>query len=57
MEVETEPNVHKQYEEYVKRVEWKQLDDMFAEVEAAKNVDMIREAFNKTKKIFLWNFP
>ena len=41
MEVEIEPNVHEQYEEYVKQVEWKQQDYISSEVEAEKNVDMI----------------
>ena len=41
MEVETEPDVYEQYEEYVKQVEVKQSDDIFAEVEDEKNVDVI----------------
>ena len=41
MEVETEPNVYDQYEEYVKQVEVKPLDDTSAEVEAEKNTDVI----------------
>ena len=41
MEVETEPNVFKQYEEYVKQVEGKQLDDISAEVDDENNVDVI----------------
>ena len=41
MEVETEPNVYEQYEEYVKQVEVKQSDDISAEVEDEKNVDVI----------------
>ena len=38
MEVETEPDVYEQYEEYVKQVEVKQSDDIFAEVEDETNV-------------------
>ena len=41
MEVETEPNVYEQYEEYAKQVEVKQSDDISAEVEDEKNVDVI----------------
>ena len=41
MEVETEPNVYEQYEEYVKQVEVKQSDDISAEVDDEKNVDVI----------------
>ena len=41
MEVETEPNVYDQYEEYVKQVEVKQSDDISAEVDDEKNVDVI----------------
>jgi hypothetical protein len=44
MEVETEPNVYEQYgeyEEYVKQVEVKQLDDISAEVDNEKNVDVL----------------
>ena len=41
MEVETESNVHKQYKEYVKQVEWKQSDDIFAEVDDKENVKVI----------------
>ena len=41
MEVETEPNVKEQDEEYVKQVEVKQVDDISAEVEDEKNVDVI----------------
>jgi hypothetical protein len=41
MEVETEPNVYEQYEEYVTQVEVKQSDDISAEVEDEKNVDVI----------------
>ena len=40
MEVETEPNVYDQYEEYVK-VEVKQSDDISAEVDEEKNVYVI----------------
>jgi hypothetical protein len=40
MKVETEPDVYEQYEEYVKQVEVKQLDDIFAEVED-ENVNVI----------------
>jgi hypothetical protein len=32
MEVETEPNVYYQYEEYVKQVDMKRSDDISAEV-------------------------
>ena len=39
MEVETEPNVYKQYGEYVRQVDIKRPDDISAEVE--KNVDII----------------
>ena len=41
MEVETEPYVHEQCEEYVKQVEYKQSDDIFAEVDNEKNADLI----------------
>ena len=41
MEVETEPNVYKQYWEYVKQVDIKRADDISAEVEDEKNVDII----------------
>ena len=41
MEVETEPNVYEQNEEYVTQVEVKQSDDISAEVEDEKNVDVI----------------
>ena len=41
MKVETEPNVYEQYEEYAKQVEVKQSDDISAEVEDEKNVDVI----------------
>ena len=34
-------NVHEQYEEYIKEVDWKQSADLFAEVEDEKNVDEI----------------
>jgi hypothetical protein len=40
MEVEAEPIVHEQYEEYVKQVKYKKLDYIYAEVEAEKNVDI-----------------
>ena len=40
MEVETEPNLYKQYEEYVKQVEVKQSEEISAEVK--KNVNVIR---------------
>jgi hypothetical protein len=42
MEVETEPNVYQQYEEDVKQEEVKHSDDISAEVDDAKNVDVIR---------------
>ena len=41
MEVETEHNVYEQYEEYVKQVEVKQSDDITAEVDDEKNVEVI----------------
>jgi hypothetical protein len=41
MEVETEPNVYDQYEEYVKQVDVKQSDDISAEVEDKMNIDVI----------------
>ena len=41
MEVETEPNVYDQYEEYVKQVEVKQSDDISAKVDDEKNIDVI----------------
>jgi hypothetical protein len=41
MEVETEPNVYEQYEEYVKQVEVKQSNDISAEVDDEKNVYVI----------------
>jgi hypothetical protein len=41
MEVETEANVYEHYEEYVKQVEVKQTDDIYAEVDDEKNVDVI----------------
>jgi hypothetical protein len=41
MEVEAEPNVYEQYEEYVKQVEVKQSDDISAEVDDEKNADVI----------------
>ena len=41
MEDETEPNVYDQYEEYVKQVEVKQSNDISAEVDDEKNVDVI----------------
>ena len=41
MEVETEPNVYEQYEEYVTHVELQHSDDISAEVEDEKNVDVI----------------
>ena len=41
MEVETEPNVYDQYEEYVKQAEVKQSDDISAEVDDENNVDVI----------------
>ena len=39
--VETEPNVYDQYKEYVKQEEVKQSDDISAEVDDEKNVDVI----------------
>ena len=41
MEVDTDPNVYDQYEEYVKQVEVKQSDDISAEVDDEKNIDVI----------------
>ena len=41
MEVETEPNVYEQYDKNVKQAEVKQLDDISAEDEDEKNVDVI----------------
>ena len=41
MEDETEPNGYDQYEEYVKQVEVKQSNDISAEVDDEKNVDVI----------------
>ena len=41
IEVETEPIVYEQNEEYVKQVEMKQSEDISAEVEDEKNVDVI----------------
>ena len=41
MEDETEPNVYDQYEEYVKQVEVKQSNDISAEVDDEKNIDVI----------------
>ena len=41
MEVETEPNIYEQYEEYVRQVAVKQSDDISAEVEDEKNVNVI----------------
>ena len=40
MEVETEPNVYDRYKEYVKQEEVKQSDDISAEVDDEKNVDV-----------------
>ena len=51
MEVETEPNVYEQYEEYVKQVEVKQSDDISAEVDDEKNVDII----SKFKIMFIFH--
>ena len=41
MEVQTEHNVDGQYDEYVKHVKVKQMDDISAEVEDEKNIDVI----------------
>ena len=41
MEIEIEPNVYEQYEEYVKQVEVKQSDDTSAEVDDENNVGVI----------------
>ena len=41
IEVQTEPNFDGQYDEYFKRVKVKQIDDISAEVEDEKNVDVI----------------
>jgi hypothetical protein len=45
MEDETEPNVYDQYEMYVKQVEVKQSNDISAEVDDEKNVDVYRLVF------------
>ena len=41
MEVETEANVYEPFDEYVKQVEVKPLDDTSAEVEKEMNVDVV----------------
>ena len=41
MELETEANVYEPFDEYVKQVEMKPLDDTSAEVENEMNVDVI----------------
>ena len=41
MEVETEANVYEPFDEYVKQVEMKLLDDTSAKVENEMNVDVI----------------
>ena len=41
MELETEANVYEPFDEYVKQVEMKLLDDTSAEVENEMNVDVI----------------
>jgi hypothetical protein len=41
MEVETEAHVYEPFDEYVKQVEMKTLDDTSAEVENEMNVDVI----------------
>jgi hypothetical protein len=41
IEVETEANVYEPFDEYVKQVEMKLLDDTSAEVENEMNVDVI----------------
>jgi hypothetical protein len=41
MEVVTEPNVYKPYNEYVKHIEVEQLNDIYAEVKDEMNVDVI----------------
>ena len=41
MEVETIANVYEPFDEYVKQVEMKPLDDTSAEVEKEMNVDVI----------------
>ena len=41
MEVETEGNIYEPFDEYVKQVEMKLLDDKSAEVENEMNVDII----------------
>jgi hypothetical protein len=46
MEVDAEPNVYEQYEEYVKQVEVKESDDISAEVDDVKNVDVISRLLN-----------
>jgi hypothetical protein len=45
MEVETAPNVYYQYEEHVKQVEVKRSDDISAEVDDEKNIDVISRLF------------
>ena len=45
MEDETEPNVYDQYEENVKQVKVKQSNDISAEVDDEKNVDVISRLF------------
>jgi hypothetical protein len=41
MEVETKANVYESFDEYVKQVEVKSLDNTSAEVEKEMNVDVI----------------
>jgi hypothetical protein len=41
MEVETEANVYEPFDEYVKQVEVKPLDNTSAEIEKEMNVDVI----------------
>ena len=53
MEVETEPNVYEQYEEYVTQVEVKQSDYISAKVEDEKNVDVNLRLFLMVVKPFV----
>ena len=50
MEVEAEPKVHEQYEEYVKQVECKESDYISAE----KNVDMVSWLIYYGVKALCW---
>ena len=51
----TEPNAYEKWEEYVKQVEGKQSDDIFAEDE--KNVDVISKLiYYGVKTLFMWKW-